>query len=63
MRLPPGIVELRHQGLSYGAISDVLNAEGVPTPSGRPVWLRSYVDRVLHTRYAQELGEGGASQE
>lgn len=49
------VVRLRLQGLTYAAISDVLNGKGVPTPTGRPVWQRSYVDRVLHTRYAAEL--------
>lgn len=51
------IVGLRREGLSYEAISDVLNAEGVPTPAGGLIWQRSYVDRVLHTRYAQEVEE------
>lgn len=48
------VVELRRRGLSYGKISEVLNAEGVPTPDGRPVWQRSYVDRLLHTRHARD---------
>jgi len=52
------IIELRRQGLSYSTISAVLNHEGVPTPMGRPVWHKSYVDRLLHTRYAMELREG-----
>jgi hypothetical protein len=49
------VVELRQQGMSYGAISRVLNAEGLATPGGRPLWQRSYVDRLLHTRYAVEI--------
>lgn len=49
------VVELRRQGLSYDAISEVLNGEGVPTPAGRPVWGKSYVDRLLHTRHAMEI--------
>lgn len=52
------IVELRRQGLSYGAISAVLNRDDVPTPMGRPLWRKSSVDRLLHTRYARELLEG-----
>lgn len=24
---------------------------------GRPLWLRSYVDRVLHTQYVREITE------
>jgi hypothetical protein len=49
------IVTLHQQGLSYGAITSILNAEGLTTPAGRPRWQRSYVDRVLHTRYAKEI--------
>ena len=49
------VIELRRQGLSYDAISVQLNREGVPTPAGRPTWQKSYVDRLLHTRYAQEI--------
>jgi|HubBroStandDraft_1064217.scaffolds.fasta_scaffold1025413_2 hypothetical protein len=49
------VVDLRRQGLSYAEISAVLNAEGVPTPAGRPRWQRSYVDRLLHTRYVVDL--------
>ena len=49
------VVELRRQGLSYAEISAELNREGIPTPTGRPVWQKSYVDRLLHTRYAQEV--------
>jgi hypothetical protein len=52
------IIDLRRQGLSYGAISAVLNSEGIPTPAGRPVWRKSSVDRLLHTRYARELWDG-----
>ena len=62
---PPGcpreivirVAGLRREGLSYAAISAVLNAEGVPTPAGRSRWHRSYVDRLLHTRYAMEIIE------
>ena len=55
------VVELRNQGLSYADISAQLNREGIPTPTGRPVWQKSYVDRLLHTRYAQELRERQAN--
>ena len=49
------VVELRRQGLSYAEISVALNREGVPTPAGRPLWQKSYVDRLLHTHYAREI--------
>lgn len=51
------VVELRHQGMSYAEISAELNREGVPTPTGRLVWQKSYVDRLLHTQYAREIWE------
>lgn len=58
---PPEVVvqvlQLRCQGLSYGAISAVLNDEGVPTPMGGSRWLKSHVDRLLHTRYAREIAK------
>jgi hypothetical protein len=51
------VIALRCQGLSLEAISVVLNREGILTPAGRPVWQKSHVDRLLHTRYAMELWE------
>ena len=54
------VIQLRRQGLSYAAISDVLNADGVPTPTGRPLWRKAYVDRLLHTRYVRDILESGA---
>jgi hypothetical protein len=51
------IVGLRRQGLTYAQISAVLNTEGVPTPLGRARWLRSSVDRVLHTQYVRDILE------
>ena len=51
------IVEMRRRDMTYEQISDVLNAEGIPTPLGRPVWFKSSVDRLLHTRYVEELME------
>jgi len=39
-----------------------LNAEGIPTPTGRPLWRKTHIDRLLHTRYVQniiqEIGAG-----
>jgi hypothetical protein len=51
------IIRLRARGLSYAKICDVLNADQVPTPMGGSHWLKSHVDRLLHTKYVQELGE------
>jgi hypothetical protein len=44
------IIAMRRQGLTYGQICIVLNAHGIPTPTGRPLWQKSYIDRLLHTR-------------
>ncbi|GII85069.1 hypothetical protein Ssi03_30590 [Sphaerisporangium siamense] len=56
---PPAVVvrvrELHGQGLSLKAISEVLNAEGVPTPMGRAPWGKSHVDRLLHTQHARRV--------
>ena len=52
------VVALRRRGLSLRAISIMLNAQGIPTPTGRPRWTKSHVDRLLHTRHAQDLLEG-----
>jgi hypothetical protein len=49
------VVALRRRGLSLAAIGAELNAQGVPTPAGRPRWTKSHVDRLLHTRHAQDL--------
>ena len=49
------IALLHLQGLGYQAIGDLLNAEGIPTPLGRPHWHKSYVDRLLHTQYVREI--------
>ena len=49
------MVHLRLQGLSLAAIGAALNTDGVLTPSSRPRWTKSHVDRLLHTRYAQEF--------
>lgn len=51
------IIRLRQANLSYEQIAGVLNADGVPTPLGSQRWLKSHVDRLLHTRWVQELIE------
>lgn len=56
------VIELHRQGLSYRQISAVLNAAGVPTPLGRPMWLKSSVDRLLHTQYAKEILDQSARE-
>jgi hypothetical protein len=48
------IVSMRRAGLSLQQISATLNADSIPTPAGGKRWQRSYVDRLLHTRYALE---------
>jgi Recombinase len=52
------VVRLRSQGLSLAVIGAVLNADGVPTPSSRPRWTKSHVDRLLHTCYARQFMDG-----
>ncbi len=57
------IIQMRARGLSYAKICDVLNAEQVSTPTGGSRWLKSHVDRLLHTKYAREISqELGLSQ-
>lgn len=67
VRRPPGrppcctrelmvyVLTLREQGLSIRAIATRLNAESIPTPTGRLRWNHSNVDRLLATRFAQEV--------
>jgi hypothetical protein len=43
------LIHLHTEGLSYEGIAALLNAEGVPTPGGGTRWLKSSVDRLLHT--------------
>jgi hypothetical protein len=43
------VITLRAQGMSLAAISTVLNEEGVRTPSGRRVWQKFHVDRLVLT--------------
>lgn len=47
--------QLRGEGLSLAAIAATLNAEEVPTPSGRGEWAKSSVKYVL-TRYDEAQG-------
>ncbi|WP_083734693.1 recombinase family protein [Actinomadura sp. CNU-125] len=49
------VIHLRRQGLSLSRIAVVLNADGVPTPTGRARWTKSHVDRLLHTQHAKDL--------
>jgi hypothetical protein len=51
------VIHLRYDGLSYRQIADMLNAEGVLTPLVSSHWLKSHVDRLLHTRYVMSLAE------
>jgi hypothetical protein len=48
--------ELRDQGLSLAQICAALNAEQVPTLSGRGIWAKSSVRHVL-ARFDSEQGE------
>lgn len=49
------IIRVHQVGLSYGGIAAVLNEEHVPLPCGGSRWLKSSIDRILHTRYATRL--------
>lgn len=49
------IIRMRQAGLSYEGIAGVLNEENVPLPCGGSRWLKSSIDRILHTRYATRL--------
>lgn len=51
------MIHLHAEGLSYEEIAALLNAEGVPLPAGGTRWLKSSVDRLLHTLYARKLLE------
>lgn len=63
-RCPPElairVIQLRRRGMSYAGISAVLNEEGIPTPAGGSRWLKSHVDRLLHTRHVKEILEDGS---
>jgi hypothetical protein len=49
------IIELRQTGRSYEQVANVLNTERTPTPMGSSRWLKSHVDRLLHTRWVQDI--------
>jgi hypothetical protein len=55
------VISLRRQGLTLAQICIVLNAHGIPTPTGRPLWQKSYIHRLLHTQYVREIIEESAS--
>jgi hypothetical protein len=59
------IIRMRQAGLSYARICTALNAEQIPTPKGGGPWQKSYVDRLLHTRWVEAIAEqlNGASGE
>ena len=49
------IIQFRRRDLSYAHIANLLNAAGIPTPAGRPLWHREYVDRLLHTQHVRDI--------
>ena len=51
--------ELRAAGNSLAQIAQTLDAEGIPTPSGRGQWRKSSVRHVL-ARWDQESGVTGS---
>ena len=51
------IVRLRTDGLSYAQICTELNAAQILTPMGGARWWKSHVDRLLHTRWVQEIAK------
>lgn len=57
------IIQLRRGDLSYEQIANVLNAERLPTPMGGSRWLKSHVDRLLHTRWVKDIIEEVATAE
>lgn len=54
------VIAMRRNGLTLMQICIVLNAHSIPTPTGRPLWHKSYIARLLHTQYVQDLLEEGA---
>lgn len=62
MRCPRWVLErvvaLHRAGLSDSEIAEVLNAEGIATPEGRPRWQRCHVWRLLRTNAALLLLPG-----
>lgn len=51
---------LRDEGLGYRAIAVRLNAENIPTPSGRPHWQHPHVIDLLHTTHAKQIRSAAA---
>nr|BFE74592.1 hypothetical protein GCM10020092_078930 [Actinoplanes digitatis] len=49
------IVDARLNGRTLRNISEMLNAAGIPTPTGRGLWYPSHVSWLLLTRDAQAL--------
>ncbi|QXN91884.1 recombinase family protein [Nocardia iowensis] len=56
------IVEMHQNGVGYRDICRSLNADGIPTPAGRPKWYPSYVSRLLNTRNVVETFGGPRSR-
>ena len=52
---------LRDEGLGYRAIAVRLNAEKIPTISGRQRWQHPHVIDVLHTAHAKQIRTAGMS--
>jgi len=44
------IYDLYLQGKSLGGIADALKEQGVPSPTGKPIWVRAAIDNVLSNR-------------
>jgi len=59
--IPRRLSRLRSRGLTYQAIADLLNAEGMPTAQGGAKWYPATVRKVLASYSASRPG-GGASQ-
>ena len=49
------VINMHRQGMTYMQICIALNAKGIPTPMGRPRWIKSSVARLLGTRYVKDL--------
>jgi hypothetical protein len=58
MAIREGIATEREAGASYGAIVKRLNAEHIPTPSGRGVWHMEAVRRVYQEHQEQLRRDG-----
>lgn len=54
------ILELREKGLTWKAIADELNSDGVPTVQGGPAWRGPTVSAIWH-RSVDSVGNGGSS--